>query len=104
MTVAGPCGNGGKRFVLSKPLWESCSLGFPSEVSVSTGLPFLGFFLFLLLFFFLCFSDLITFLQRSPESKRFRPRLDDVRAIGDAIQYRFAEARIREDLSPFRKG
>src|SRR6266851_9909757 len=34
------------------------------------------------------------------EAERVRARLDDVGAVGDAIQHRFAQPRVRDDLRP----
>ena len=46
-----------------------------------------------------CFGSLL-FLRRSAETIRFRAGFQDVCAIGDAIQQRFAEARVRNYLRP----
>ncbi len=35
------------------------------------------------------------------EAVAFRPRLNDVRTVGDPIQQCFTEPRVREDLRPF---
>ena len=41
--------------------------------------------------------------HRAPESERLRSGFDDVRAIRDAVQQRFAQPRIGKHTRPFRE-
>lgn len=43
------------------------------------------------------------FLQRSSKPIRFVPGLDDVRLIGQPVEHRFAQARIRKHRRPLRE-
>ena len=49
------------------------------------------------------FGSLLLFLRRSAEAIGFRARFQDVSAIGDSIQQRFAEPRVGDHLRPFGK-
>ena len=45
-------------------------------------------------------GSFLLFLRGPAESIRLGPRFEDVSAVGDAVQQRFAEKRIRDNLSP----
>src|ERR1022692_1248625 len=48
-------------------------------------------------------GSLLLLVGSSPEAVRFRAGLQNVSAVGDAIQQRLAKARIRDHLRPFRE-
>ena len=50
-----------------------------------------------------CFGSFLQLLGGSAEAIRFRTGLENVSAVGDAIQKRLAKARVRDHLGPFRE-